>query len=342
MRRLITSIYVITLFFVLPARAIGPSQSMTRDTIEFLERNSLCKTAVQQIISLKYDWRKSSDLHVIRVALSPDGLLSVLPRAGVDEEGVKKIGDAFRLVIKNASDSAALKETVDAVFVKGPSYDNVKPLFCMGLTCGLLEVAGESIQFPLNYVITPLETSEDLDIKKALPLDPIPDPAGGMLRIEPILLNNLDPNDPTDLRAWLTKFFMDSSDFASNRLLSEWIGKNNVRLASGKKKSVDPIFHRYIKILGHVVFIDPKFYYTFVVSRRFEVVLAMVEILQKSPLTEEENKKIREQTLQAVEVKAGSRAIAEFQLNKDNVLETGKILSQELLEFNKGLQAVKH
>jgi hypothetical protein len=333
MKKRILSAFVLSFLSVLPLSVAGPAQSMTQETSQFLEGNSLCKTAVEQIINLKYDWRNGADLHIVRVGLSPDDLLSVLHKAGVDEVGVQKIEKAFEQIVRNANGNPILMRTVETVFSKSGSHDDV------GLTCDLLKDSNESIQFPLNYVITPLENSTDFDIKKALPLDPIPHPNGGMSRIEPILLDRVNPHDPENLRAWLMKFFKDSSDFTSNRLLSEWIAKNNLITRADQSQIIDPLFSKYVKIVGHVIFIDPKFYYTFMISRKYDVILAVEEIFNKTSLPEGEKNKLRNEALEAITLKAGPEAIQEFHLNPTNVLEIGGSFGQQFFDFNNGIQA---
>jgi hypothetical protein len=326
----------------------GPAQSMTPETQHYLAKNNYCSQALSQVAKVKFDWQNAATLPVVRVGLSPDDLLIALHKGGMGDAEVEKVYSAFGEVIKDANQSPVLMDTVRAILSKEIPHDRVKLIYCMGLTCQLPNKAEESVHFPFNYILTPMNKVAGTNVNQYLPQLPSgpPHPNGGMSRVEIILLDKIDIANPDKFEGWLAKFFKDATNYASHSLLSEWIAKNNLLSRAGQ--SVDPLFRQYINIVGNVIFIDPQLYYTFLVSRKFDAQLAVEQIRIDSNPSLSETEKNRQKRIRAaainklslaeISAKAGDEAIRAFQLTADNVLEIGRKLGQQFAAFNDRLQ----
>jgi hypothetical protein len=311
----------------------GPAQSMTPETQQFLAKNNLCTLALTQIAKLKFDWERKSALPVVRVGLNLDDVLIALHRNGVNDNQMNELFSAFGKVIQQADHNPVLMDTVRTVFSNEPTYDRVKPVFCMGLSCELKNQATEAAQFPLNYIISPMSDVATVDVKKSLPQLPggVPHPNGGMSRVEVILLDKIDLNNRDVVDNWVVKFFKDASVYASHALLSEWIAKNNLMARVGQP--VEPLFQLYVKVIDNVIFIDPKLYYTFVVSRKYDAQLG-AEQIRDEDYDADRVDELNKLAYHEIAAKAGQDAIEKFQLSENDSLLIGQKLGRRFSAFN--------
>lgn len=312
--------------------------STSQGTYGFLERDPYCKMALDQVLPLKYETQNGT-VPLVRVGLTPDELMGVFSEAGVSAAAKKKVFDFLGTIMFRANSNGALRNMVETAFGELDSLDGVKPIFCMGMNCSLPAKAGaESVQFPFNYIFAPLSEIGKIDVKKYLSLPNIPHPNGGMSRIEPILLDRPNVETDAEFRIWVEKFIKDTSDFSTNRTLSEWIAKNNLLARAGQNDSIHPLFKKYIRINGNIIFIEPKFYFGFIVAQRFSALSAADQTIKEftsNPNSIEPSKAARaREALETIVRKAGQVALTELNLNEGNVLDWGNNLLSSIQDFN--------
>jgi len=322
----------------------GPAQSLSQETHQFLTENSICKRALEQVAQTAFNWRNVQGIPTVRVSLDIEDLIGSLRLSGLDEAQVEKVHESFIPVVQEVKRNSVLMDTVRTLLTNEPPYDRVNAVFCAGLSCNLSNRSVEAVNFPFNYAIVAMSKVNGTDTSKLLPQLPagIPHPNGGMNRVEFILLDKVNPNNPKELNQWIAKFFKDFSVYASHRILSEWIAKNNLLSRIGQE--TDPLFRKYIRVYDGIIFIDPILYRVFMVSRKFDAQLTVEQIRidmdTSIPTSKKESLKVtraielRKQALTEIMSSDGNDGVSDFQLTELNIFETGRILGGQFSSFN--------